>query len=155
MAKYNRRRAHASTIFGAEEEPQQQQQQQQKQHQQSQGRGDGPGAEYQFGLEYNGPPIPGMEGGSARAGASRVPTAERLDRTGAGSGITYGNPASPTHTQPIGGLPPPGPGSVGGYQGQQVIDPLRTRQVAVHRSRVNGVGFGMTLNDCKVRHPYS
>ena len=152
MANYNRRRAHASSIFGdQEEEPQQQQQQ-------SQGRGGGPpGEEYQFGLEYNGPPIPGMDGGSARAGASRVPTAERLERTGTGSGITYGNPASPTHTQPIGGA-----GSVGGYQGrqqnegqvrQQVIDPTRTRQVAVHRSRVNGVGYGMTLNDCKVRSP--
>ena len=32
----------------------------------------------------------------------------------------------------------------------QVIDPLKTRRVAVRRSRVSGVGYGMTLSDCKV-----
>eukprot|EP01046_Picozoa_sp_COSAG06_P059465 COSAG06_NODE_12308_length_1396_cov_28.002313_2_plen_97_part_00 len=52
-----------------------------------------------------------------------------------------------------------------GQQGQQrqaaaaaaaaavVIDPMRTRRMAISRSRVQGVGYGMTLNDCKVCAP--
>ena len=138
IARQNRRKQANSSIFGGEEAPE---------PGPSYGAvpvsGSGGGEEYQFGLEYDGPPIPGMPPANRMPASNRmapessgdggrVPTADRLDR-GGGSGITYGNPASPTHTRP-----------------SVAVDPTRTRRVAIPRSRVNGVGYGMTLNDCEV-----
>ena len=76
----------------------------------------------------------GEEAASEQGTLGARPTAERLHSRG--SAHTYGNPDSPTHNpaqrpQPAQPQPQPQP---------RVIDASNTRQLAVRRSRVNGVG---------------